>query len=98
TLVRAEAEYADAVELARSAARVGVVLVEELVDGPEVTVIGFSVSGTFVALAVTDRVVAEPPAFGVALAHVYPSAHADAAARVAAAAAAALGIEDGPTY
>lgn len=98
TLVQAESEYAAAVETARSAARVGVVLVEELVDGPEVTVIGFSVSGAFVPLAVTDRVVAEPPAFGVALAHVYPPAHADAASRVAGAAVAALGIENGPTY
>ncbi len=98
TLVQAETDYAAAVETARSAARAGVVLVEELVDGPEVTVIGFSVRGTFVPLAVTDRVVADPPAFGVALAHVFPSAHADAAAQVAGRAVAALGIEDGPTY
>jgi formate-dependent phosphoribosylglycinamide formyltransferase (GAR transformylase) len=70
TLVRTAAEYAAAVDTARSVARAGVVLVEELVDGPEVTVIGCSVAGTFVPLAVTDRVVADPPAFGVALAHV----------------------------
>jgi biotin carboxylase len=98
TLVRTAAEYVPAIETARSAARAGVVLVEELVDGPEVTVIGLSVAGTFVPLAVTDRIVAEPPAFGVALAHVYPSPHAEAAAEVARAAVAALGIEDGPTY
>ena len=98
TLVRTQGEYGPAIETARSAARAGVVLVEELVDGPEVTVIGFSVAGAFVPLAVTDRIVAEPPAFGVALAHVFPSPHAAAAAEVAGAAAAALGIEDGPTY
>jgi biotin carboxylase len=96
--VRTEAEYAAAVATARAAARAGVVLVEELVDGPEVTVMGFSVAGAFVPLAVTDRVVADPPAFGVALAHVHPSPHGEAAARVAEAAVAALGIEDGPTY
>ena len=50
-----------------SAARSGLALVEELVDGPEVTVVGFSVDGAFTALTVTDRITAEPPAFGVAL-------------------------------
>ena len=34
-----------------------------------------SLDGRFVPLTVTDRVLAEPPAFGVALAHVWPSAH-----------------------
>ena len=72
SLVDDEAELAGAVETARDVARSGVVLVEELVDGPEVTVVGFSAGGVFTALAVTDRIVAEPPAFGVALAHVYP--------------------------
>ena len=67
-------------------------LVEELVDGPEVTVIAFSVGGEFVPLAVTDRLTAEPPAFGVALAHVWPSPHAEAAAEVARRAVEALGI------
>jgi biotin carboxylase len=98
TLVERPEDLEAAVETARGAARGGVVLVEELVDGPEVTVIGWSSGGTFVPLAVTDRLVAEPPAFGVALAHVWPSAHAADAADVAAAAAAALGIDDGPTY
>jgi S-sulfo-L-cysteine synthase (3-phospho-L-serine-dependent) len=45
---------------------------------------------------VTDRITAEPPAFGVALAHVWPSPHE--AAEVARRAAEALGITDGPTY
>ena len=35
---------------------------------------GFSVRGAFHCLAITDRIVANPPAFGVALAHVWPSA------------------------
>jgi biotin carboxylase len=62
-----------------------------------VTVNAF-VGASFVPLTVTDRVVAEPPAFGVALAHVWPSEHAGAAAEVAEAAAGALGIERGPVY
>jgi biotin carboxylase len=89
-----------AIETARGAARSGLALVEELVDGPEVTVVGFSIDGTFTALTVTDRITAEPPAFGVALAHVWPSRagdHADTV-DVAAAAASALGIANGPSY
>jgi biotin carboxylase len=74
------------------------VLVEEYVDGPEVTVVGFSSDGDFVPLAVTDRVTAEPPAFGVALAHVWPSRYAEAAAEVTRRAVEALGIQDGPSY
>jgi biotin carboxylase len=97
SLVAGESELAAAVESAIAASRAGLCLVEELVDGPEVTVNAF-VGASFVPLTVTDRVVAEPPAFGVALAHVWPSEHAGAAAEVAEAAAAALGIERGPVY
>jgi biotin carboxylase len=100
TLVDEAAGLPDAIERARSAARNGLALVEELVDGPEVTVVGFSVGGAFHALAVTDRVVAEPPAFGVALAHVWPSEMpaASAASDTVAQALAALGIANGPSY
>jgi biotin carboxylase len=100
TLVDDPAELPDAIERARSAARNGLALVEELVDGPEVTVVGFSVGGEFTALAITDRFVAEPPAFGVALAHVWPCAvpGTDSLPGTCAAAVAALGIEDGPSY
>ncbi len=98
TLVEDPAQLPAAIATARSAARNGLALVEELVDGPEVTVVGFSSAAGFTALAVTDRITADPPAFGVALAHVFESAHAQAAAPVAAAAVAALGIEVGPSY
>jgi biotin carboxylase len=95
TLVEAEEAAAAALELSRS----GTVLVEELVDGPEVTVNAFSAGGLFHPLAITDRVLAGAPAFGVALAHVAPSEHdVSEVAAVAEAAARALGIEDGPTY
>ncbi len=50
-------------------------------------------------LTVTDRLTAEPPAFGVALAHVWPSEHDTAAAvDVARAAVEAVGIRNGPSY
>jgi len=99
TLVREPGELQDAIDIARGAARNGLALIEELVEGPEVTVVGVSAGGVFTALAVTDRIVADPPAFGVALAHVWPSQVADGAvADAAAQAVAALGITDGPSY
>jgi biotin carboxylase len=100
TLVEDPAELPDAVERARTAARNGLALVEELVDGPEVTVVGFSVGGVFQCLAITDRVVAEPPAFGVALAHVWPSVVSDTSnvSATVSRALQALGIRNGPSY
>ncbi len=102
SIVEAPEEVADAFALALEAARGPVVLVEKLVGGRELTVNAFSVDGAFHALTVTDRVVAEPPAFGVALAHVWPSeeppAVVEAAVSVAHAAAEAIGVRDGPTY
>ena len=88
-----------AIAAALEASRNGTFVAEEYVDGPEVTVNAFSVDGSFRALTVTDRLTAEPPAFGVALAHVWPSEHDVAGAVDAARAAAeALGVRNGPTY
>jgi biotin carboxylase len=102
SLVLERSELPVAIALARASSRTGAVLVEEVVAGPEVTVIGFSVGGELVPLAVTDRVTADPPAFGVALAHVFPSrserSEADAIRDVARRAVEALGIEAGPSY
>jgi biotin carboxylase len=99
TLVRDPSELEAAVEAAVAESRSGAYLAEELVDGPEVTVNAFSFDGEFVPLTVTDRLTAEPPAFGVALAHVWPSVNdAEAAAEAARRAAEALGIWNGPTY
>ena len=93
-----EAELADAIAAAIEASRIGLALVEELVPGPEVTVNAFSVAGRFRPLTVTDRLTADGPAFGVALAHAWPSAHTvDEAVEAARLAADALGVTDGPT-
>jgi biotin carboxylase len=93
-----EPSYAEAIGEARG----GVVLVEELVPGRELTVNAFSAGGRFTPLTVTDRLTAERPAFGVALAHAWPShlpqEDVDAAVEAARLAAEALGIEAGPTY
>lgn len=95
-------EVPGAFDTALKAARGPVVIVEKLVAGPELTVNAFSVDGHFHALTVTDRVVAEPPAFGVALAHVWPSELAsetvDGAVEIARAVAEATGVLNGPTY
>jgi biotin carboxylase len=99
TLVEERSALADAVELAVSESRSGYALVEEYVEGPELTVSAFSVAGRFHALTVTDRLTAEPPAFGVALAHAWPSAHpVEEAVEAAGQAAQAVGVTDGPTY
>jgi biotin carboxylase len=99
TLVRRREELAAAIETAVAASRGGGVLVEEHVEGPEVTVNAVSVDGRFVPLTVTDRLTADAPAFGVALAHVWPSEHATGeAVEVARTAVAAVGIRNGPSY
>jgi biotin carboxylase len=102
TLVRSAAEMGEAVRVALDASRSATLLVEEHVPGREVTVNAFSFGGHFYPLTVTDRLTAPLPAFGVALTHVWPSelepAQIGAAVEVAAAAAAAVGIEIGPSY
>jgi biotin carboxylase len=100
TLVREQGGLAAAVATAVSASRTNVALVEELVEGPEVTVNAFSTGGVFHPLTVTDRITAtDEAAFGVALAHAWPSEHdTEGAIEVARASATALGIENGPTY
>jgi biotin carboxylase len=98
TLVRSADELPAAIGRAIEESRSGVAIIEELVDGPEVTVNAFSLRGDFHPLTVTDRLTAEPPAFGVALAHVWPSEAGGQATGVAEAAVRALGIENGPSY
>ncbi|HMI99801.1 MAG TPA: hypothetical protein VK488_08220 [Gaiellaceae bacterium] len=98
SLVRSKDDLPTAIARAIEESRSGVAIVEELVDGPEVTVNAFSVRGEFHPLTVTDRLTAEPPAFGVARAHVWPSEAGGQPADVARAAIDALGIQDGPTY
>jgi len=93
------AELGAAIAAAVEESRNGLALVEELVPGPEVTVNAFSVGGVFHPLTVTDRLTAGGEAFGVALAHVWPSAHpVEEAVEAARLAADALGVTDGPTY
>ncbi len=102
TLVPEASRVTTAVEIALDASRSATLIVEEQVAGPELTVNGFSTAGRFRPLTVTDRITAEPPAFGVALAHAWPSELSPAqiaqTIEAAAAAAAAVGLADGPSY
>ncbi len=99
TLVRSRGGLDAAVAVATAQSRTGGVLVEEHIDGPEVTVNAVSVDGVFHPLAVTDRLTAEQPAFGVALAHVWPSLHdTRPVVEVARSAVEAVGIRHGPSY
>jgi biotin carboxylase len=101
-LVRDADELDAAAEEALRASRGSLAILEQYAPGRELTVNAFSFHGRFVPLTVTDREVADPPAFGVALAHVWPStlepSAIGAAVDAARSAAAALGVEDGPTY
>jgi biotin carboxylase len=97
--VESDAELVVAVASAMRASRNGTAMIEEVVHGPEVTVNAVSIDGVFHPLTVTDRLTAPPPAFGLALAHLWPSTADDGgAAEVARSAVAALGILGGPTY
>jgi len=102
TLVRSEDELPAAIATARAASRNDTFIAEEYVDGPEVTLNAISVDGVFHPLTVTDRLTAEPPAFGVALAHTWPDEQdaetTEALIDAARAAAEALGIRNGTTY
>jgi biotin carboxylase len=96
TRVERAEDLAPALERAREQSRDGEALVEELIEGDEVTVNAFLHDG-FHAIAVTDRERAS--AFGVATAHLFPARAGTAEAIVAArSACAALGIERGPVY
>jgi biotin carboxylase len=98
SIVRDASALDAALERARLASRGGRALLEGFVEGPEVTVDGFSVRGRFHPVAVTDRI-HFADAFGVARSHVLPAeAGAAEAAGVAERAVRALGIEDGPSY
>jgi biotin carboxylase len=94
--VRRPAGLEAALVEARRGSRSGAVLVEEYVEGPEVTVTGFSAGGDFVVLAVCDRLPADEE-LGPSEGQVWPSPHAETAAEVTRRAVEALGIADGPT-
>jgi len=99
-LARTADELASATAGALAESRGDYVLVEELPGLRTVTVHAFVLEGRFFPLMLTDPDPAPAPAFGVALAHLHPAELdgdvADAVRDTAGAAAASLGIANGP--
>lgn len=81
--------------------RSGEALVEEYMEGPEVSVESFSVDGTPHILTITDKIITEPPFF-VELGHTEPSrlspSQQEDIRNVAEAAIRAIGMHNGPTH
>ena len=88
SLVHAREDLTPAVKQALRASRSGLCLVEEVVAGRELRVTAFSRGGAFHPLTVADRL---PEALG------WPAENAVTAVALAARAAGALGVAEGPT-
>jgi biotin carboxylase len=78
------------------------VLVEEYVDGPEITVNSFSLADQMYPVLVADRITNPPPYLGIALAHAFPSTWAqpwwEQVVSVTSRALEAIGVDRGPGY
>lgn len=88
-------------EYSRSFSRSGTVLAEEYLEGPEVSVEGFTQDGVTTVVAVTDKLVTKPPYF-VEIGHSQPSGLGrealDAVRNAAVSAVRALHIRNGPSH
>ncbi len=93
-VVRRPSELRTAVEAARRVGRSGIVLVEELLEGPRSRSAGSRPKASSCRSPSPTATRPSSP-FGVALAQAWPSPHAEAAAEVARRAVEALGIHDG---
>lgn len=94
-------ELLDNYEYAHSCSRHGKVIVEEYLDGPEVSVEVMVVDGVVNILQITDKITTEAPHF-VEIGHTQPSrlpvATQEAIRNVAVAACKAIGIDKGPAH
>lgn len=94
-------ELLDNYEYAHSCSRHGKVIVEEYLDGPEVSVEVMVVNGIVNILQITDKITTEAPHF-VEMGHTQPSrlpaATQEAIRNVAVAACTAIGIDKGPAH
>ena len=99
---RKDAEAADHIERALAFSPSGEAIVEEWLDGPEVSANAFVLDEEVVFCAVSDRLVLEGFPGGLPRAHVLPSTAAGAAVggieRLMGRVVAALGIRQGPVY
>ncbi|MGB2876231.1 MAG: ATP-grasp domain-containing protein, partial [Gaiellaceae bacterium] len=100
--VRSAGELAAAFDRALSASRTGAVVLEQYVEGEELTVNGFLLDDEYVPMSVTQRLLHPPPPLGVCIAHRYPSGLSAELERelfaLAHDSSRAVGIETGPSY
>ncbi len=93
--------YEEIYSYCKNYSRSGKVLVEEYLEGPEVSVESFSENGQHFIITITDKIVSELPFF-VELGHTEPSRLSDVVQEeiksVALAAINAIGMKDGPTH
>lgn len=103
TRVKALKDLGTAVASAKRESRNGTVIVEEFIQGPEVTASAWVEGGDVIWIALTDRVTFNPdPFLGIAFQHVFPSYHScsqsnairESLYRVLS----AFGMQDGPIY
>lgn len=94
-------ELLDNYEYAHSCSRHGKVIVEEYLDGPEVSVEVMVVNGKVLILQITDKITTEAPHF-VEMGHTQPSSLPDdvqsSIRNVTVAACKAIGIDKGPAH
>lgn len=94
-------EKAEAYTYSRENSRSGDVVVEEYMEGPEVSVETLTVDGICHVIQITDKLTTGAPYF-VEMGHTQPTAHSDEIAekirQVAIAANAAVGITNGPSH
>ena len=94
-------ELIDNYEYAHLSSRYGKVIIEEYLDGPEVSVEVMVVNGLVIILQITDKITTEAPHF-VELGHTQPSrlpaATQEAIRNVTVAACKAIGIDKGPAH
>lgn len=78
TKITRPSQYGHALVAALEASRNGYAIIQEFIEGPEITVSAWMHRGRTQLLMVTDRVTYNlPPALGVCFQHIYPSKHAE---------------------
>lgn len=103
TIVRDEDAMPEAIEMAVAASRSGVAIIEEFLDGPEVSAHVVVVNGRIELIIPSDRIVWDGPMVGIPAAHVVPASFLTAATTSAVEdlignVVAALGVVNGPLY
>lgn len=96
-----EAEMLETYHYSKGNSRNGIVMVEEVMEGPEVSVEALTVSGETTVITITDKITTPPPFF-VEIGHSEPSQlpeeTKDAIIKVVKQAVKAIGLENGPSH